>query len=102
MRQLLFSAQARDDLQQIARYIARDNPGRAKSFIGELRVQCSRLIAQPLLGISREDYAKGVRMITHGRYLIFYCVIANDVHIERVLHSARDIGRLFELNSVDH
>lgn len=102
MRQLLFSAHARDDLQQIAKYIARDNPGRARSFVGELRTQCSRLITQPMLGISRDDYAKGVRMITHGRYLIFYSLIANDIYIERVLHSARDIGRLFESSSVDH
>ncbi|UZE12206.1 type II toxin-antitoxin system RelE/ParE family toxin [Pseudomonas sp. B21-053] len=102
MRQLLFSAHARDDLLQIARYIARDNPVRAKSFVGELRVQCSQLITQPLLGISRDDYAKGVRMISHGRYLIFYSSAANEVHIERVLHSARDIGRLFESSSVDH
>ena len=102
MRQLFFSAHARDDLQQIAKYIARDNPGRARSFVGELREQCARLIMQPLLGISRDDYAKGVRMITRGRYLIFYSVVANDIHIERVLHSARDIGRLFESSSVDH
>ncbi|MGV8887072.1 MAG: type II toxin-antitoxin system RelE/ParE family toxin [Pseudomonas sp.] len=102
MRQLLFSAHARDDLQQIARYIARDNPARAKTFVGELRVQCSRLVAQPLLGISRDDCAKGVRMISYSRYMIFYSVIDNDVHIERVLHSARDIGRLFESSSVDH
>ncbi|VVO46240.1 hypothetical protein PS903_00039 [Pseudomonas fluorescens] len=102
MRQLFFSAHARDDLQQIAKHIARDNPGRARSFVGELREQCARLIMQPLLGISRDDYAKGVRMITRGRYLIFYSVVANDIHIERVLHSARDIGRLFESSSVDH
>lgn len=102
MRQLFFSAHARDDLQQVARYIARDNPARAKTFVGELRVQCTRLVAQPLLGIARDDCAKGVRMTSHGRYLIFYSVINNDVHIERVLHSARDIGRLFESSNADH
>ncbi|WP_307343172.1 type II toxin-antitoxin system RelE/ParE family toxin [Pseudomonas lini] len=55
MRQLLFSAHARDDLQQIAKYIARDNPGRARSFVGELRAQCLRLITQPLLGSPRQS-----------------------------------------------
>ena len=37
MRRLILTAMARDDLQQIARFIARDNPVRAKSFVGELR-----------------------------------------------------------------
>ncbi len=102
MRRLFFSAHARDDLRQVARYIARDNPARAKTFVGELRVQCTLLIEQPLLGITRDDCVKGVRMTSHGRYLIFYNLIDNDVHIERVLHSARDIGRLFDSGNVDH
>ncbi|MGG7555749.1 type II toxin-antitoxin system RelE/ParE family toxin [Pseudomonas sp. ES3] len=66
MRQLFFSALAREDLQQIARYIARDNPGRARTFVGELRVCCARLLDQPNQGIPRDDYARGLRMISHG------------------------------------
>ncbi|EJM01654.1 hypothetical protein PMI18_02508 [Pseudomonas sp. GM102] len=41
-------------------------------------------------------------MISHGRYLIFYSLLEGDVQIERVLHTARDIGRLFESVSTDH
>ncbi|MCE6977862.1 type II toxin-antitoxin system RelE/ParE family toxin [Pseudomonas frederiksbergensis] len=102
MRQLLFSALAREDLQQIARYIARDNPSRARTFVGELRVCCTRLLDQPNQGISRDDCARGLRMISQGRYLIFYSLFESDVQIERVLHAARDIGRLFESGSADH
>ncbi|NUT74963.1 type II toxin-antitoxin system RelE/ParE family toxin [Pseudomonas sp. C1C7] len=102
MRQLLFAALARDDLLQIARFIARDNPERARTFVGELRMQCSRLSDQPSLGVSREDCAKGLRMLAHGRYLIFYCLIDDGIKVERVLHSARDISRLFDKNSIDH
>jgi len=39
MRQLLFSALARDDLLQIARFITRDNPERARTFVRELRMR---------------------------------------------------------------
>jgi toxin ParE1/3/4 len=99
MRRLLFSALSRDDLQQIARYIARDNPGRARSFVSELRVRCEHLTTQPNQGVSREECAKGLKMITHGRYLIFYSIVEGDILIERVLHSAQDLARLFELNS---
>ncbi|MGH8386049.1 MAG: type II toxin-antitoxin system RelE/ParE family toxin [Pseudomonas sp.] len=102
MRQLLFAALARDDLQHIARFIARDNPERARTFVGELRTQCTRLIEQPNLGVSRDDCAKGLRMLPHGRYLVFYCLMDDRIKIERVLHSARDISRLFDESSIDH
>ncbi len=39
-------------------------------------------------------------MITHGRYLIFYSVEGVDIMVERVLHGARDIVRLFEKNGM--
>ena len=99
MRQLFFTAKAREDLLQIARYIARDNPERARTFVGELRQRCVQLLDLPNLGIAREDCAKGLRMISPGRYLIFYCQENNDLKVERVLHGARDISRLFEKDS---
>ena len=34
----------------------------------------------------------GVAMLPHGRYLIFYREAGKVVRIERILHSARDIG----------
>ncbi|MBP5946283.1 MULTISPECIES: type II toxin-antitoxin system RelE/ParE family toxin [unclassified Pseudomonas] len=101
MSRLLFSALAREDLQQITRYIARDNPGRARSFVGELRVRCDQLLSQPNQGISRDEAAKGLKMIAHGRYLIFYSLIESYVQVERVLHSARDIARLFDSDNLD-
>ena len=101
MMRLLFSAISREDLLQIARYIARDNPGRARSFVAELRMRCAQLTSLPNQGIAREDCAKGLKMITHGRYLIFYSILQSDVQIERVLHAARDITRLFDTSTSD-
>ncbi|WP_224791392.1 type II toxin-antitoxin system RelE/ParE family toxin [Pseudomonas fluorescens] len=34
---------AREDLQQIARFIAKDSPVRARSFVGEISPLCERL-----------------------------------------------------------
>ncbi|WP_392893210.1 type II toxin-antitoxin system RelE/ParE family toxin [Pseudomonas migulae] len=101
MRQLKFAAMAREDLQQIARFIAKDSPVRARSFIGEIRTLCERLVDQPEMGVSQEDYAKGLRRISHGSYLIFYSRVQHDILIERVLHSARDIGRQFDTSAQD-
>ncbi|UGQ46703.1 type II toxin-antitoxin system RelE/ParE family toxin [Massilia endophytica] len=43
MRSLLLLPQAISDLEEIADYIALDNPRRAVSFIDELRRQCRRI-----------------------------------------------------------
>ena len=31
-------------------------------------------------------------MLPHGRYLIFYRAVNQDLRIERIMHGARDIG----------
>ena len=95
-RRLLLSPRAAADLEEIADYIARDNPVRAASFIAELEVKCRAVAASPDLYPARTDLAPGLRMAVHGRYLVLYRDLAgeNTVRVERVLHSARDLPRL--------
>jgi len=69
---LVFSPRAEADLEEIGDYIARGNPARAITFLGELRAHCDRFAAAPASYPSREDLAVGVRMAVHGRYLIFF------------------------------
>ncbi len=96
-RQLLLSPRAAADLEEIADYIARDNPIRAASFIAELEAKCRAVAASPELYPTRADLAPGLRMAVHGRYLVLYRDLAgeNTVRVERVLHSARNLSRLF-------
>jgi toxin ParE1/3/4 len=87
-----YSAVALDDLMDIARYIARDNPQRARSFATELRVSCSGLARQPGMGRLRPDLGVGVRLFPHGNYVILFSALSSGgVRIERVLHGARDL-----------
>jgi toxin ParE1/3/4 len=78
------------DLIGIARFIARDNPNRAVTFVAELEERCQRLgpmpFAYPLLP-GREE--TGVRRRPHGEYLIFYRV-QDAVEILHVLRGAQD------------
>ena len=93
MSRLQFAALARDDLLDIARYIARDNPNRARSFVAELREQCVVLAQNPGMGVAKPEYAEGLHMFPHGRYLIFFsATVTQGVLIERVLHSARHLA----------
>lgn len=92
---LEFSPESQIDLMEIAAFIARDNPARARSFVDELEADCARLTTQPGLGAPRPELGDGVRMRPHGRYLIFYWADGDVVRIARVLHSARDVGAAF-------
>jgi toxin ParE1/3/4 len=96
VRRLLFSPRAAADLEEIADYIARDNPVRAASFVAELEATCRAVAASPEFYPTRADLASGLRMAVHGRYLVLYRDLPgeNTVRVERVLHSARNLPRL--------
>jgi toxin ParE1/3/4 len=84
------------DLEQIADYIARDNPNRAAGFVEELEAKCRAAAATPDLFPPRFELVSGLRMAVHGRYLVFFRDLPEDgtVRVERVLHSARNVQAL--------
>jgi toxin ParE1/3/4 len=86
---LVFSPRASADLDEIGDYIARDNPTRAILFVEELREHCAAILAVPASYAPRDELGAGVRMAVHGCYLILFRANADDVRIERILHSAR-------------
>lgn len=95
-RPLLLSPRAAADLEEIADYIARENPIRAASFVAELEAKCRAVAAAPDLYPARTDLAPGLCMAVHGRYLVLYRDLPGEdtVRIERVLHRARNLPRL--------
>lgn len=92
------TAEAERDLEEIADYIARDNPPRALSFVLELREKCLSLVDTPLAFplVPRYEHL-GVRRRIHGSYLIFYRVEDEKrLVVLHVLHGAMDYaGVLF-------
>ena len=86
MMAVAFSARAAADLEEIG----------AVAFVRETRAHILALDENPGIGAPRPEYGPGVRMLPHGRYLIFYSVSASGVLFERILHGAREIGDLFE------
>ncbi len=94
---VVFTPEAERDLEDIGDYIARDNPARAASFVGELIGRCISLAEYPERFPVFERFAKaGVRRCLHGRYLIFYRPEAGNIQILHIFHSASDYGELFE------
>ncbi|MBO0346213.1 type II toxin-antitoxin system RelE/ParE family toxin [Roseibium sp. CAU 1637] len=82
---------ARDDLREIGDYIARDNPGRALSFINEIEARLRQVADRPQSFPLREDIHAGLRSARHGRYLIFFRESLDTVEIVRVLQGQRDL-----------
>lgn len=92
---LEFSDEAEQDLEQIADYIARDNPRRALSFILELRGRCEELLDTPNGFAIVPRYERyDIRRRVHGNYLIFYRVETAKVVIVHILHGATDYGAI--------
>jgi toxin ParE1/3/4 len=95
MKRAIITRRAQADLDEIADYVAENNPKRAITFTREIIGHCHRLGNTPHVGRSRPNLGPGIRSIPHGRYMIFYRMVDSDVQILRVLHSARDIEALF-------
>ena len=92
---LEFSSEAESDLEQIADYIAEDNPRRALSFIQELQSKCEDLAENPSSFALVPRYERhGIRRRVHGNYLIFYRVETAKVVIVHILHGATDYGAI--------
>jgi toxin ParE1/3/4 len=85
---------AQSDLRDIRDFILRDNPARAVSFVDELLDRSQLLADNPLMGRARTNLRPELRSFPHGDYVIFYRPPAGGVTIVRVLHGARDAGRL--------
>lgn len=91
-----FSPLAVTDLEEIADYIARDNPGRAVSFIRELRARCEKIVAFPEAARLRSDIAEGIRLVPYGRYAVCYRMLPGEIRIERIVQGGRNLPDLFE------
>ena len=92
---VVFTETAKSDLFEIARFIARDSPTRARTFARELRATARSLGDRPLAFPLLDRFAQlGVRRRVHGNYLIFYRIDDATVVILRILHGARDYETL--------
>jgi toxin ParE1/3/4 len=94
---LRFRPEAENDLINIGAYIERDDPNAAASFVRTLREKCGSLLANPEIGRSRPELITDLRSFPVGQYVIFYRPRQEILEIVRVLHGARDIDALFEI-----
>lgn len=88
---IVFANTAEQDLEAIGDYIAQQNPGRAVTFVLELRERCIGLANMPKrFPLLRRHHSAGIRRCVHGSYLIFYRIESERIEILHVLHGATD------------
>jgi len=93
---LELSAHIEDDLDSIADYIAQDNPGRAVTFIQDIRMRFRDIQREPLIYQLRPDIGEGARMATVGNYAILFHIIGDVARIERVAYGGRNLPGIFD------
>lgn len=93
---LEFSRYIEGDLDDIADFIAQDNPSRAVTFIQNIRTKFLDIRRDPLIYQLRPDIGEEARMATIGNYAILFRVFGEIVRIERVAYGGRDLPGVFD------
>jgi toxin ParE1/3/4 len=88
---------AEEDLDEIIRYIAADNPPAAESILSRIEKGITLLKSRPRIGRIPEDenlVRSGYRVLVGEDYLIFYTQEERTIFVHRIVHGARDYLRL--------
>ena len=90
MPRLRYSAESKEDLKQIARFIARDKPVAARQWVQKLRDKCRLLAKYPDIGDMRPEFGDGIRSTYVGSYVIFFRRAEGFLEIVRVIRGDVD------------
>ena len=92
MKEVVFSPESLNDLDDIWLYIAQDSINHADRFIDDLRVLCEgKLAVFPNMGRGRDYLAEGVLAFPHGGYMLYYRIRENAVEVIRIMHGSVDV-----------
>ena len=95
MQVVRLSPAALRDLEDIEDYIAQDSYANAQTFVDELYFACLKLAEHPRAYVQRTDLGPDLRQKVQRNYIIFFRILADEIRVERILHGARDLKRLF-------
>jgi toxin ParE1/3/4 len=94
-RECIITELADLDILEISIYIGQDDIQAAVRFIDEINERFELLMENPLAGRQRPELRPGLRGMPFGSYMIFYRPTDNGIEVDRVLHGARNIGRIY-------
>jgi toxin ParE1/3/4 len=97
VREIRVTELAYDDLLEIWLHIALDNQPAADRWVAKIEKSYRSLQKFPFIGRIRDEFGRNVRSYPVGNYLIFYKVDDDSVVIHRIIHGARDLDTLIDL-----
>jgi toxin ParE1/3/4 len=94
---LIISARARRDLQNIATYTAQTYGSKQmESYIAAIEARLLLLTQTPYIGASRDDIRAGFRASLLQRHLIIYTIESEYVNIIGLPHASMDVASHFD------
>jgi toxin ParE1/3/4 len=84
-----FTRTAQRDLAQIHAYISQDSPEIASRFVARLIERSRKLANSPFEGRETDEPNARVIVAPRLRYLIFYTIAGDEVHITHIRHTSR-------------
>ena len=85
-----FEHAARDELDRIHAWIAKDNPRAARDMMARIEEKVMRLETPGLTDMGRLGLVSGTREVLEWPYIIVYKVAGDEAVIVSVVHGARD------------
>lgn len=70
MPRLRYSEASKEDLKEIARFIAKDKPVAARQWVAKIREKCRLAAKHPGIGDDRGDLGEDIRSTYVGSYII--------------------------------
>jgi len=84
------------DLEEIAEYIAQDNPRYEVRMLRLLRARMKEIARQPEIYRLRPEIGAEARLATVGNYVILFRIRQKVVRVERIVHGSRDLLEMLE------
>ena len=94
MPRLRYSAESKEDLKQIASYIAQDKPMVAREWVARIKEKCRLVAGNPNIGDERPELGLGIRSSYLGSYVVYFRRTERVVEIVRVIRGDRDTKSL--------
>lgn len=96
MRRVIYTPQAKQDINEIWDYYAPDNEEYAARLLRSIDDKCKLLASFPAMGREQNSLIIGLRSFTLGNFSIYYMTLEEGVEVLRVLHGARDVAAAFD------
>ncbi len=91
MAKCVFSPRAEEDLRDIWRSIAPDNPRAADALLIRIFEKAELAAEHPHMGAARPEISATARILIEGRYIIIYDPMPDGIFVVAVVYGSRDV-----------